>query len=117
MALAAAYGIFGRRLSRRERGRVVERPGRFYVPYVAAAVTATVRMWLAVIEHLLAEAEITVMAREYRRPAPFLRTKAVAGARWGPRASKRSIPTRRACRSGRSFANTTSGRFAALSSP
>lgn len=64
VALAAAYGIFGRRLSRRERGRMVERPGRFYAPYVAAAVTSTVRMWLAVIEHLLAEAEITVMARD-----------------------------------------------------
>jgi len=58
VGLAASYGLFGHTTPG------TEKRGEWWAPLISAAVTSTVRMWIATGEHLLAEHGITVASRD-----------------------------------------------------
>jgi len=62
---AAAWGGFARLDQRRDRdGRLTETPAEWTWPPVAACVPAVVRLWLAVVDHLVTTAGGSVIARD-----------------------------------------------------
>jgi hypothetical protein len=58
VGLAAGYGLFGHTTPG------TEERGEWWAPLISAAVTSTVRMWIATAEHILAEHGITVASRD-----------------------------------------------------
>jgi hypothetical protein len=58
VGLAAGYGLFGHTTPG------TEERGEWWAPIIFSEVTSTVRMWIAVAEHLLAEHGITVKSRD-----------------------------------------------------
>jgi hypothetical protein len=64
VANAAAWGVFARMDQVRLDGRLVERPGPWCWPPIAAGVPAVARLWLAAVERSMADQGGAVVARD-----------------------------------------------------